>query len=101
MRTRRKILIAVICLLSLGAASGAALTMRTIAMYSGVCDTLGGFPGMLQQTGFLPRGNCNLERDGHCSEEPCKVDGKKGHCVKREVDHKTVCECKPNRTSRP
>jgi len=96
MRTRTKILIAVICLLSLGAASGAAFTLRTISLYSGACEPLTGFPGMLQSTGFLPRGNCTLERGGVCSEEPCKVDGKKGHCVKRLVEHKVVCECKPN-----
>ena len=99
MRTRRMILISVICLLSLGAASGAAFTLRTIAMYSGACESLGGFPGLLQSAGFVPTGNCKL-KGGECSTAACVVSGKKGHCVKVVTNKKAVCVCKPNRISK-
>ena len=94
------ILISVICLLSLGAASGAAFTLRTIAMYSGACEPLGGFPGLLQAAGFVPTGNCKLKAGGVCSTAPCVVSGKKGHCVKVLVHRKAVCVCEPNRISK-
>jgi len=92
-----------ICLLFLGAASGAAFTLKTITLYSGVCDALPGFPGMLQSAGFVPKGDCRLEtrgRERECSDEPCKVNGKTGHCVKQVVLKKATCVCVPNKISR-
>ena len=109
MRARRTVLLSVICLLFLGAASGAAFTLRTIAMYNGVCDVLGGFPGMLQSAGFVTKGTCRFEKEDEgqegkegreCSEEPCRVNGKKGHCVKRLVQKKPRCVCEPNHISK-
>ena len=70
-------------------------------MYSGVCDALPGFPGMLQSAGFMPKGNCEFDgRRQECSDGPCKVNGKTGHCVKQVVLKKTTCVCEANKISK-
>ena len=101
MRIRRTVLVSVICLFSLGAASGAVFTLRTIAMFSGACDKLDGFPGLLQSAGFVPGGKCRTTVKGVCIvPQACEVNGKTGHCVKEVYNYKTYCVCKPN-ASRP
>ena len=71
------------CLLGvlfLGLSSGAVLVARTINEYSGACEKLNGFPGMLQSAGFVPIGNCKFIK-GKCpgpKQEQCVVNGKPG-----------------------
>lgn len=93
------------CLLGvlfLGLSSGAVLVARTINEYSGACEKLNGFPGMLQSAGFVPIGNCKFIK-GKCpgpKREQCVVNGKRGHCVEDVVNGHTVCVCVKDRASR-
>ena len=115
MRTHKTVVAC--CLLGvllLGVSSGAVLVIQTVQKYGGACDTLNGFPGVLQQAGFLPKGDCevkNRDRDD-CLKHMCKVNGSPGHCVaeRRPGDHDHdghkhdrddfICICKPNHLSR-
>jgi hypothetical protein len=75
--------------------------MHTVAIYSGTCDKLDGFPGLLQSAGFLPIGNCKWLNPHRCNtEEECRVNGKIGHCGVEVIDHKEFCVCKPKRISK-
>lgn len=100
------------CLLSalfLGVCSGAVLVVQTVETYSGACDKLNGFPGVMQKAGFLPEGNCESRphvRDD-CRRHTCQVNGRAGHCVAETLpktnpdsDKDFICVCKPNRPSR-
>jgi hypothetical protein len=103
MRTHRAVVLS--CLfgaLFVGASSGAVLVVRTVGEYSGACEKLDGFPGVLQAAGFLPHGDCRADPNGKraCPEHSCRADGKKGHCEAREVDKRFFCTCIPNRISR-
>ena len=88
--------------------------IQTVQKYGGACDTLNGFPGVLQQAGFLPKGDCEVkirDRDD-CLKHMCKVNARPGHCVaeRRPGDHDHdghehdrddfICICKPNHPSR-
>jgi hypothetical protein len=98
------------CLVSalfLGVSSGAVLVIQTVQTYSGACDKLNGFPGVLQKAGFLPEGSCNPNPHSwdECFKHRCEVDGKKGHCVAEKLPHPVadrdfLCVCKPNHPSR-
>src|ERR1039457_4252507 len=84
MRTHKTVVAC--CLLGvlfLGVSSGAVLVIQTVQKYGGACDTLNGFPGVLQQAGFLPKGDCEVkivDRED-CLKHMCKVNGRPGHCV--------------------
>ena len=87
----------------LGLSSGALLVARTIGAYSGACEKLDGFPGLLQVAGFVPLGNCKFTKTGVCpgpKAEACDVGGKLGHCQETSVDGKHVCVCVKDRISR-
>ena len=103
MTKRTTILLWIVCLLSVGLASGAVYTFRTIAMYSQVCDDdLHGFPGLLQTVGFVPHGKCKALPTGACRlPQACEVNGKEGHCVTEIIRNRKVCICVPNKHSRP
>jgi hypothetical protein len=102
-----------ICLLFLTIAAHA-YVLKTIATYSGACGKLSGFPGVLQQTGFMPHGDCKVDPVNGCSSQSCEVNGRAGHCVQLrwkdeddkqddqgdKGDKKVLCICKPNRPSR-
>jgi hypothetical protein len=93
------------CLLSalfLGVSSGAVLVIQTVQTYSGACEKLSGFPGVLQKAGFVPEGTCDtkVRFRGDCRNHTCTVDGKAGHCVAEKANTGYVCVCKPNRPSR-
>jgi hypothetical protein len=100
------------CLLSalfLGVSSGAVLVIQTVQTYSGACEKLNGFPGVLQKAGFLPEGSCNPKPkvQDDCKKHNCQVDGKAGHCVAEKLppsdsgsDKDFICVCKANRPSR-
>ena len=99
MKKRITTLVCIACL-SVGLASGAAFTLRTIALYSGACNDLDGFAGLLQSAGFVPRGKCKTDIHGACvTPQACVVNGVKGHCVSEVVNHKTYCICKPKPVS--
>ena len=119
MKPKNKIAISVvICLLAVGFASATIFVKKTAAAYCGACDSLNGFPGVLQRVGFVPRGTCPKLKTSS-NEEPgkgegsthgkkplcvphfCEVQGKKGHCVARaEPDLKHFnCFCEPNKIS--
>ena len=63
MKIRRTILVCMIGLFSWGLAGGVAAVLRTIGIYSGACEKLSGFPGVLQAAGFVPSGTCKFEPD--------------------------------------
>jgi len=90
-----------ICLLFLGIA-GRAYVVQTVQTYGGSCEKLHGLPGVLQQAGFMPRGNCEMDKDhDSCKEGSCEVNGRKGHCEEKKLGHHQVtCVCMPNRPSR-
>jgi hypothetical protein len=88
--------------LFLGVSSGAAFVAHTVAMYSGACEELNGFPGLLQSAGFIPFGHCKWV-DGKCPgprREECIVNGKRGHCVATWADGRHVCVCVKDKISR-
>jgi hypothetical protein len=109
MKTNRTLL--TWCLLSalfLGVSSGAILVVQTVQTYSGACEKLTGFPGVLQKAGFLPEGSCNSHPHSwkDCHHHNCVVDGKAGHCVSQQLPEKDpvsdqdfICVCKPNKPS--
>jgi hypothetical protein len=99
MHIRKTFWIALIFLVSVGAVSATAYTLRTISLYAGVCDdNLQGFPGLLQAAGFVPSGRCTKTTAGACQvDQVCVVNGKKGHCVSQVIQTKTYCICKPNK----
>ena len=37
------------------------------------------------------------EEDKNVLDEPCKVNGKTGHCVNQVVLNKVACVCEPNK----
>jgi hypothetical protein len=89
-----------ICLavvISLGLAQGATLVMRTVETYSGACSDLAGFPGLLQKSGFIPKGKCQELKNGACGGE-CEIgnSGKIGRCVSVGQHN---CVCKQERVS--
>ena len=96
MTVRKAVLVSCIAfVLPLGIASG--VTVRTIAMYNGVCEELEGFPGFLQSTGFVARGKCVFTAPGVClSTQKCAVNGVAGHCKKETINSKNYCVCQPN-----
>jgi hypothetical protein len=99
------------CLMSalfLGVSSAAVLVIQTVQTYSGACEKLNGFPGVLQKAGFLPEGSCNPKPKVHadCLKHKCTVDGKEGHCVPERLppsnvgsDKDFICVCKTSRPS--
>lgn len=99
-------------LLILGVASATAFVKSTAIEYGGACDSLDGVPGLLQSSGFVPRGTCpkpgdpdhlnagDSDHDIDCNRGPCEVHGKDGHCVKNLVHKKHYCQCVPNKISR-
>src|SRR5580700_8321194 len=99
---KRIVLYCLLGALFLGVASGAALVSHTVTMYSGACEKLNGFPGLLQSAGFVPRGECHMV-EGKCSDpvhNGCTVDGKKGHCVRQVTNAGAICVCVKDRISR-
>ncbi len=95
--------------LFLGASSGSVHVFRTVSTYSGACASLGGFPGALQQAGFLPKGDCHnskIDKD-HCQHHACTVNGKPGFCAaaprpggdKDKDKDDYICVCKVNKIS--
>jgi hypothetical protein len=108
MRIRRTVLVCIVCLFSWGAASGVAVVLRTIGIYSGACEKLSGFPGVLQAAGFVPSGTCRFEPDNdnaqdkkkHCPPRECTFEGEKGKCVEEPSDSGPVCVCRPTKISR-
>lgn len=119
MKIRRAVLVCMIGLFSWGLAGGVAVVLRTIGIYSGACEKLSGFPGVLQAAGFVPGGTCRFEFDDknseqvndknkdkdkhrkkHCPPNECRVDGRKGECVEETHGRETVCFCKPVKVSR-
>jgi hypothetical protein len=112
MKPRRKLIVSsLMCLLLMALASGTVLVRSTAAAYCGVCESLDGFPGVLQKAGFVPKGNCHLngdrDKDDKCVPKACVTDpddgdkpNRKGHCVRREIREKHFCVCVPNRISR-
>jgi|SRR5579859_510786 len=114
MRLRRTVLVCIVCLFSWGTASGVAVVLRTIGIYSGACEKLSGFPGVLQAAGFVPSGTCKFEpnndngndkdkdkdKEKHCPPRECAVDGKKGKCVEETSVSGPVCVCRPIKISR-
>jgi len=110
MKIRRTILVCMIGLFSWGLAGGVAAVLRTIGIYSGACEKLSGFPGVLQAAGFVPSGTCKLEPDDgkdkdkdkkkHCLPGECTVNGKKGTCVEEGSGDGAVCVCRPKKISR-
>lgn len=92
--------VALFCLLAalfLGVCSGAVFVAHTVAADSGSCEKLDGFPGLLQAAGFVPTGDCKMV-DHECPKgEQCRVDGKRGHCVAKEINGEYRCVCKPNK----
>lgn len=97
---KRTILLCILCLLAVGLASGAVFTLKTIALYSQVCDdNLQGFPGLLQAAGFVPNGRCKVSSTGACiTAQACVVNGVKGNC--RTQGKPTRCVCIPNKVSK-
>jgi hypothetical protein len=88
--------------LFLGVSSSAAFVAHTVAAYSGACEKLDGLPGLLQSAGFIPIGECHYI-NGVCparGHETCRVDGRRGHCVSRLIDHYPICVCERDRISR-
>lgn len=115
MKIRRTILVCMIGLFSWGLAGGVAAVLRTIGIYSGACEKLSGFPGVLQAAGFVPSGTCKFEPDTdqdkdkdhkdkdkkkHCLPGECTVNGKKGTCVEEGSGDGAVCVCRPKKISR-
>jgi hypothetical protein len=109
MRTQKAVV--TFCLLSalfLGVSSGAVLVIKTVQKYSGACDTLNGFPGVLQQAGFMPKGDCQVSprHPRECLEHTCRTKaGKLGRCESVRVGHDHdrddfICVCKPNHVSK-
>ena len=102
MRTHRTTLWLSIALF-LGLSSGALLVARTIEAYSGACEKLDGFPGLLQAAGFVPLGHCKFTNLGVCpgpKVEACVVNGKLGHCQETSIDGKKLCVCVKDRISK-
>lgn len=113
-----------VCLVFLGVASGAAYVLKTVQSVSGACETLAGFPGILQMAGFVPSGNCRFgnpwddddrfadpEKDRgknhQCPPSACSTsDGKKGKCEPDPSNHlckrhhQPVCVCEVKNESR-
>ena len=103
-----------LCLFSWGVASGVKYVAKTVGVYSGACEKLPGFPGVLQAAGFVPKGNCNFGDDDdkdadakkdkgkhhQCPPSACTTaSGKKGKCgpdsshrCKRHNDPVCVCQ---------
>ena len=103
MRVRRTVLVCLVCLFSLGAAGGVAAVLRTIGIYSGACEKLSGFPGLLQAAAFVPAGNCQFVSSNNkktCPSNSCTVDGKKGKCTQETSGSQQVCVCRVQTTSR-
>lgn len=116
MKIRRTVLVCMIGLFSWAIAGGVAVVLRTVGIYSGACEKLGGFPGVLQAAGFVPSGTCKFELDDgkdkrkqkdrdknkekHCPLRECTVDGKKGNCVEETSGGEPVCVCRPKKISR-
>jgi len=101
MKRNRTLLVGcMICLLFLGIA-GRAYVLQTVHTYSGACEKLHGVPGLLQRAGFVPEGDCKVDKDHDCKSQACEVWGKKGQCEEQRLDPKTViCVCVPERPSR-
>jgi len=104
MRVRRIVLVCFVCLFSLGAAGGVAAVLRTIGIYSGACEKLNAFPGVLQAAGFVPAGTCKFVTDTNskrtCPPSACTVNGKKGKCVQETSGIQQVCVCREQTISR-
>lgn len=108
----------VVCMVFIGAASGAAFVLKAVRTYSGACETLAGVPGILQAALFIPKGNCDFgdaddpnadPKPNHkCPPSACSVDGHKGTCGPDNSDppvlcqrhHKPVCVCIVGKESR-
>lgn len=89
-----------ICLLFL-AIAGHAYVVQTVHVYSGSCEKLHGMPGVLQRAGFVPSGNCKMNRDHNCMSTACEVNGKLGHCTTQPVNrYSFICVCVPDKPSR-
>jgi hypothetical protein len=111
MKVNTKVLVCcIVCLVFVGVASGAAFVFKTVQTYSGACDKLDGFPGVLQEVGFVPKGDCkfvitdrNKDRDkDDCPPHACEVKGKEGICTfaQRDETGKPSCFCKVKKVSR-
>src|SRR5437879_517222 len=103
MRVRRTVLVCLVCLFSLGAAGGVAAVLRTIGIYSGACEKLSGFPGLLQAAAFVPAGTCQFVTQNNkktCPPSACTVDGVKGKCTLNTSVSPSTCVCKVQTTSR-
>ncbi len=103
MRVRRTVLVCLVCLFSLGAAGGVAAVLRTIGIYSGACEKLSGFPGLLQAAAFVPAGTCSFvtqNKKTTCPPNACTVDGKKGKCTEETSLSQQVCVCRVQTISR-
>ena len=98
-KTKKRILVGVAGFLTLGIATGAAAVLDTMETYSNACSKLSGFPGMLQATGFIPLGHCQLLEE-HCPHHECKAsNGKTGHCEAIKEGTKYACLCVPLKVS--
>jgi hypothetical protein len=78
---RARFLFGFVLILCIGLGQGAVLVFQCVETYSGYCADLGGLPGLLQETGFIPKGNC-IPKKGQCGGE-CEVgnSGKRGKCI--------------------
>ena len=104
MNRKRLAVITVLTLATIVTASrGSAYVHQTIAMYSGACSPLSGFPGLLQTLNLVPAGDCPVLADGvSCADnnhvcdllKPPSGPGGKGHCRQIKNDKRnTACMC--------
>ena len=76
----------------------AAFTMKSTAMYSGSATHSQGLKACCSRPDSCRMAIVSLtEEDKNVLDEPCKVNGKTGHCVNQVVLNKVACVCEPNK----
>ena len=99
MNTRRIVLLCVVSLLALGIASGAVFTLKTITLYTGVCEKVDGYAGLLQSAGLVPIGECALVNHACPVNHECTVAGRHGTCKEVQIDNHERCLCEARKKS--
>lgn len=78
-------------------ATGGLAVLQARSDYYGVCSSLSGFPGLLQEAGLLQSGNCSKPVPGGvlCNAgSSCTVSGQAGKCKnKAQPGGAALCAC--------
>jgi hypothetical protein len=75
---------------------GAMVTAFTAVSYAGVCEKLGGFPGLLQKVGLVAPGPCATKKKGSVCQSgtPCTTSSRRpGKCQNIAPAGPANCAC--------